>query len=274
MFKKAKEWAGKHCKQCTDPRLKAIVVEAWMAGYEAGRAHPSSSSGAGGSEGVRLKPFEKEALKQIADEEWREMVHEWLIYKRERKESYKGATQVLALYRRMRKLAEDDPVQARANLDFSMGNNYSGLFADTQRGSLSPTPSRPLPTSPSGEEERPLPASPLGEEKKREVKEARQEMKPAALPEGWWRLTGLDKKSLWEVMQAARQEVSEQEYKHWIEPVAAADLVERDTLIIPYYGSGYRGQNPMQAMAFLAMLKHLRKVFEGRIANARAEWKR
>ena len=95
----------------------------------------------------------------------------------------------------------------------------------------------------------------------------------AKLPEGQWRLLSIDKKTLWEAMQAARTEVGEMEYKHWIEPAAAADIVEKDTLIIPYYGKGYRGQNPMQATAFLALLKELRKRFGGRIANARAEWR-
>ena len=95
----------------------------------------------------------------------------------------------------------------------------------------------------------------------------------AVLPEGQWRLLSIDKKTLWEAMQAAKEQVGEMEYKHWIEPAAAADIVEKDTLIIPYYGKGYRGQNPMQATAFLALLKELRKRFGGRIANARAEWR-
>ena len=134
--------------------------------------------------------------------------------------------------------------------------------------------SSPLPTSPRGEEKNgangsPLPTSPKGEEKV----PLHNRGGASALPEGWWRLLSIDKKTLWDAMQAARKEVSEMEYKHWIEPAATADTVEKDTLIIPYYGKGYRGQNPMQAQAFIALLKHLRAKFAGRINNARAEWK-
>ena len=145
----------------------------------------------------------------------------------------------------------------------------------------------PLPTSPRGEGKAPLPNR--GSEGNRGLTECQSSLSDrsrpllrrtdtvgrgvSTLPEGWWRLLSIDKKTLWDAMQAARKEVSEMEYKHWIEPAACADIVEKDTLIIPYYGKGYGGQNPMQATAFLALLKELRKRFGGRIANARAEWK-
>lgn len=94
----------------------------------------------------------------------------------------------------------------------------------------------------------------------------------AAIPEGQWRLLSIDKKTLWEAMQAARAEVSEMEYKHWIEPAACAEMVNGKRLVVRYYGAGYRGQNPMQAQAFLKLTKHLRGKFPGKIDGIEAEW--
>ncbi len=137
----------------------------------------------------------------------------------------------------------------------------------------------PLPTSPKGEGKNganggnrlngsPYPASPRGEEKA-PLPNGRG---ASTLPEGWWRLLSIDKKTLWDAMQAARAEVSEMEYKHWIEPAACAEMVNGKRLVVRYYGAGYRGQNPMQAQAFLKLTKHLREKFPGKIDGIEAEW--
>lgn len=91
--------------------------------------------------------------------------------------------------------------------------------------------------------------------------------KPAALPEGWWRLTGLDKKGLWEVMEAVRPQVSEADFRHWVEPLATADTVNHTVLIIRYIGSGYRHQEPLHSDAYRLMLSELRRRFPDRITD-------
>lgn len=91
--------------------------------------------------------------------------------------------------------------------------------------------------------------------------------KEAALPDGWWRLTGLDKKGLWEVMEAVRPQVSEADFRHWVEPLATADTVDHTALIIRYIGSGYRHQEPLHSDAYRLMLSELRRRFPNRITD-------
>ena len=94
----------------------------------------------------------------------------------------------------------------------------------------------------------------------------------ATLPEGYWRLTSLDMKHLWDVMQAVKSQVSEADYHHWVEPLGAADTVDGTALIVRYHGSTYRGQKPMHSEAYRLMLTALRTTFPDRIDNIRPEF--
>jgi len=94
----------------------------------------------------------------------------------------------------------------------------------------------------------------------------------AALPEGHWRLTSLDMKHLWDVMQAVKSQVSEADYHHWVEPLGAADTVDGTALIVRYHGATYRHQEPLHSDAFLATLRALRSTFPDRIDTIRPEF--
>lgn len=63
------------------------------------------------------------------DELWREILLQWLEYKRSRRESYKSELSVRKCLTRLRHLATDNIHLARQIVDRSIANNWAGLFA-------------------------------------------------------------------------------------------------------------------------------------------------
>ena len=52
----------------------------------------------------------------------------WLHYKRKRRESYKDEDSTFLAYKKLVRLANNDPTYALEIVEHSMGNNYAGLF--------------------------------------------------------------------------------------------------------------------------------------------------
>lgn len=57
-----------------------------------------------------------------------EALDEWLAYKKEKKQTYKPRG-LAALKKKLLQMSGGNPEYAKQIVDFSMGNNYSGLFA-------------------------------------------------------------------------------------------------------------------------------------------------
>lgn len=256
-----------------------LAVYCWMEGWKAGhRARVEANAS--------LTKVEKDALAQIEDEEWRALMEEWLAYKKEKKQTYKTVASILACHKRMRRLSGDVLQQARANLEFSIGNGYDGFFAETQRtepaGGTANTGVNDLFTALKVEPR--MVGAPVGNGDATAKtggtegqhsptlsweEEYRAKSMAARLPEGQWKLTGADGQTLWNVLMSVKGKVSEQEYRYWIEPAACADTVDGKALIVKYYGSRYKGQNPKQNTAFLLFLDELRKAFAERIEDVK-----
>lgn len=58
------------------------------------------------------------------------IVSDWITYKRERGESYKGKQGLTAFCNRLQKFSGGDPETARRIVGNSMANNYAGIFAE------------------------------------------------------------------------------------------------------------------------------------------------
>lgn len=58
------------------------------------------------------------------------IVSDWMAYKRERGETYKGKRGLTAFCNRLQKLSGGDPETARRIVGNSMANNYAGVFAE------------------------------------------------------------------------------------------------------------------------------------------------
>lgn len=96
--------------------------------------------------------------------------------------------------------------------------------------------------------------------------------KEPTLGAGQWKFTGWDNNLLRMAVEDARKEVSETEYKHWIEPayLMAGHIVDGKILTVRYEGAHYKDQVARQHTAFLALLKHIREKFDGRIDDINA----
>ena len=60
--------------------------------------------------------------------EYKECFLEWLDYKKDRKEKYKSEKSILAIYKKLLRLSENNPEKAKLIIQQSIENNYSGLF--------------------------------------------------------------------------------------------------------------------------------------------------
>lgn len=80
---------------------------------------------------------------QDVSEDFREVVSEWLSYKRERKESYKSHRSLQAFYSKLKTLSHGNPTIAREIINQSMANNWAGIFQlktnDTKRTTNPPS---------------------------------------------------------------------------------------------------------------------------------------
>lgn len=66
----------------------------------------------------------------VTDARFLPIVADWLAYKRERDETYKGKKGLTAFYNRLQNLSGGDPDTARRIVDNSMANNYAGIFPE------------------------------------------------------------------------------------------------------------------------------------------------
>jgi len=77
--------------------------------------------------GYDLSDFQIEEPPQ-GDYPCQEALDEWLAYKKEKKQSYKPRG-LAALKKKLLQMSGGNPEYAKQIVDFSMGNNYTGLFA-------------------------------------------------------------------------------------------------------------------------------------------------
>lgn len=76
---------------------------------------------------VPPKGMESNFLQEVC-EEFREVVSEWLSYKRERRESYKSHRSLQAFYSKLTNLSHGNATLAREIINQSMANNWAGIF--------------------------------------------------------------------------------------------------------------------------------------------------
>ena len=88
--------------------------------------------GAAFSLGKDLSDFEKEVHK---DEFYpcQEALDMWLEYKKEKRQTYKSRG-LAALKKNLLQLSNGNPEYAKVIVEYSMGNNYTGLFAPKNNG--------------------------------------------------------------------------------------------------------------------------------------------
>ena len=84
--------------------------------------------GAAFSLGNDLKDFEDTNQKQEEYYPCQEALDTWLAYKKEKRQSYKPRG-LEAFKKKLLKMSGGNPEYAKVIVEYSMGNNYSGLFA-------------------------------------------------------------------------------------------------------------------------------------------------
>lgn len=70
---------------------------------------------------------EREFIENV-EKDFREIVVEWLAYKRDRKESYKSSRSMQAFLAKLKSLSQNDAFVARQIIEQSMANNWAGIF--------------------------------------------------------------------------------------------------------------------------------------------------
>ena len=94
---------------------------------------------------VPPKGMESNFLQEVC-EEFREVVSEWLSYKRERRESYKSHRSLQAFYSKLTNLSHGNATLAREIINQSMANNWAGIFQlkdNDQKPRTNPTSNDP-----------------------------------------------------------------------------------------------------------------------------------
>lgn len=100
---------------------------------KANQKQNNSGKGKGIGKGVgignnNIEENKKEnALPEYVSTDFADVLREWLAYKKERGESYKPRG-LKSCYSKLVTLSGSDPTRARAIIEQSMSNNYSGLF--------------------------------------------------------------------------------------------------------------------------------------------------
>lgn len=93
--------------------------------------------GAAFSLGKDLSDFEEEGQQEEVQQEeiypCQEALEMWLAYKREKHQTYKPRG-LEALKKKLLQLSNWNPEYAKVIVEYSMGNNYAGLFAPKNNG--------------------------------------------------------------------------------------------------------------------------------------------
>lgn len=89
--------------------------------------------GAAFSLGNDLSDFEITEQKQEEYYPCKEALEMWLAYKKEKRQTYKPRG-LEALKKKLLQLSSGNPEYAKVIVEYSMGNNYTGLFAPKNNG--------------------------------------------------------------------------------------------------------------------------------------------
>ncbi len=116
------------------------------------------------------------------------------------------------------------------------------------------------------------PKEPTAEEVREMMAELGSKEDGPTLEPGQWQLPGWDNNLLRTAVEETQKEVSETEFKHWVEPayLMTYHIVDGKVLTVYYDGMGYKEQTARQHQGFLVLLKHIRNQFDGRIDDIKA----
>lgn len=89
--------------------------------------------GAAFSLGKDLSDFQSDEQPCCDDYPCKEALEAWLAYKKEKRQTYKPRG-LEALKKRLLQLSNGNPEYAKVIVEYSMGNNYTGLFAPKNNG--------------------------------------------------------------------------------------------------------------------------------------------
>lgn len=92
--------------------------------------------GAAFSLGKDLSDFQSEEQPCCDDYPCKEALEAWLAYKKEKRQTYKPRG-LEALKKKLLQLSNGNPEYAKVIVEYSMGNNYTGLFAPKNNGANS-----------------------------------------------------------------------------------------------------------------------------------------
>ena len=125
--KKVSEWRGRQllAKNVThyecvrnDSKVKEIKVK--------GSNNISDNSGI-----PNLNPNDKFLLSIPL--EWQVIVGKWLEFKKDKQQPYKGLTSLNAMYDKLKKFSNENPVTGSEIIENSISNNYSGFFKPKEK---------------------------------------------------------------------------------------------------------------------------------------------
>ena len=89
--------------------------------------------GAAFSLGKDLSDFQSDEQPCCDDYPCKEALEAWLAYKKEKRQTYKPRG-LEALKKKLLQLSNGNPEYAKVIVEYSMGNNYTGLFAPKNNG--------------------------------------------------------------------------------------------------------------------------------------------
>ena len=96
-------------------------------------AHKAFLMGAAMALGYDLSDFQSDEQHFRDDYPCKEALEAWLAYKKEKRQTYKPRG-LEALKKKLIQLSNGNPEYAKVIVEYSMGNNYTGLFAPKNNG--------------------------------------------------------------------------------------------------------------------------------------------
>ena len=96
-------------------------------------AHKAFLMGAAMALGYDMSDFQSDEQHFRDDYPCKEALEAWLAYKKEKRQTYKPRG-LEALKKKLLQLSNGNPEYAKVIVEYSMGNNYTGLFAPKNNG--------------------------------------------------------------------------------------------------------------------------------------------
>lgn len=96
-------------------------------------AHKAFLMGAAMALGYGMSDFQSDEQPCCDDYPCKEALEAWLAYKKEKRQTYKPRG-LEALKKKLLQLSNGNPEYAKVIVEYSMGNNYTGLFAPKNNG--------------------------------------------------------------------------------------------------------------------------------------------